>query len=92
MVFPLSDDNRDRTTTPVVNIGIIVANVIVGYVIANHRARRVSIDDPNKDIPVLERGDEAIIVTVSGQLLKGGDEARNRPSKNEEDDEYRGWP
>ena len=54
----------------------IVANVIVGYAIANHRARRVSIDDPNKDIPVLERGDEAILVTVSGQLLKGGEMPR----------------
>src|SRR5437879_1241957 len=29
MVFPLSDDNRDRTTTPVVNIAIILANLIV---------------------------------------------------------------
>ena len=29
MVFPIGDDNRDRTTTPVVNIGLIAANVFV---------------------------------------------------------------
>src|SRR5689334_20301750 len=29
MVFPLSDDNRDRRSVPVVNIGLIAANVIV---------------------------------------------------------------
>ncbi len=29
MVFPLSDDNADRTTFPVVNIALIVANVLV---------------------------------------------------------------
>src|SRR5439155_15226388 len=48
----------------------ILANVIVGYAIANYRARNISPDDPNKDVPVLERGDEAILVTVSGQKLK----------------------
>jgi rhomboid family protein len=29
MIFPLSDDNRDRRSVPVVNIGLIAANVIV---------------------------------------------------------------
>ena len=29
MVFPLSDDNRDRRSVPVVNIGLIAANVLV---------------------------------------------------------------
>ena len=29
MVFPLSDDNTDRTSTPVVNVALIVANVLV---------------------------------------------------------------
>jgi rhomboid family protein len=29
MVFPLGDDNRDRRTLPVVNIGLIAANVLV---------------------------------------------------------------
>jgi membrane associated rhomboid family serine protease len=29
MVFPLSDDNRDRTSVPVVNVALIVANVFV---------------------------------------------------------------
>ena len=29
MVFPLSDDNRDRTSFPVVNVGLIVVNVLV---------------------------------------------------------------
>src|SRR5437763_13634335 len=29
MIFPLSDDNRDRRSVPIVNIGLIAANVIV---------------------------------------------------------------
>jgi rhomboid family protein len=29
MVFPLSDDNRDRTSPPVVNVALIVVNVLV---------------------------------------------------------------
>lgn len=29
MVFPLADDNSDRTSFPVVNIGLIVANILV---------------------------------------------------------------
>jgi len=29
MVFPLGDDNSDRTTFPVVNIALIVANILV---------------------------------------------------------------
>src|SRR5256885_2535642 len=29
MIFPLSDDNSDRRTVPVVNMGLIAANVIV---------------------------------------------------------------
>lgn len=29
MIFPLGDDNQDRRTAPVVNIGLIIANVIV---------------------------------------------------------------
>src|SRR5690349_3604867 len=29
MVFPLYDDNSDRTTTPVVNYAIIAANILV---------------------------------------------------------------
>jgi membrane associated rhomboid family serine protease len=29
MIFPLGDDNRDRRSVPVVNIGLIAANVIV---------------------------------------------------------------
>lgn len=29
MVFPLSDDNRDRTTFPVVNVTLIVINILV---------------------------------------------------------------
>src|SRR5438132_7353556 len=48
----------------------VLANVIVGYAIANYRAHHVSPENPNKDVPVLERGDEVILVTVSGQKLK----------------------
>jgi membrane associated rhomboid family serine protease len=33
MIFPLSDDNRDRRNVPVVNIGLIAANVIVFVVV-----------------------------------------------------------
>ena len=29
MVFPLGDDNRDRTSFPVVNVCLIVVNVLV---------------------------------------------------------------
>ncbi|HMC10050.1 MAG TPA: rhomboid family intramembrane serine protease [Pirellulaceae bacterium] len=29
MIFPLGDDNRDRRTVPVVNIGLIVVNILV---------------------------------------------------------------
>ena len=29
MIFPLGDDNRDRRNFPIVNIGLIAANVIV---------------------------------------------------------------
>ena len=29
MIFPLGDDNRDRRSVPIVNIGLIAANVIV---------------------------------------------------------------
>jgi membrane associated rhomboid family serine protease len=29
MVFPLGDDNSDRTSFPVVNVALIVANVLV---------------------------------------------------------------
>src|SRR5438046_1912464 len=29
MVFPISDDNRDRRSSPVVNIGLIAANILV---------------------------------------------------------------
>jgi lipoprotein-releasing system permease protein len=52
----------------------ILANVIVGYAIAHYRDRHASRDDPNKDIPLLERGDEVILVTVSGQKLKPVDD------------------
>jgi lipoprotein-releasing system permease protein len=47
----------------------VLANVIVGYAIANYRARHISADTVKKDIPVLEPGDEVILVTVSGQKL-----------------------
>lgn len=47
----------------------VLANVIVGYAIAHYRQRHVSLDDPNKDVTVLERGDEVILVTVSGERL-----------------------
>lgn len=32
MVFPIADDNSDRTSTPVVNIGFIVINAFVFFV------------------------------------------------------------
>src|SRR5689334_3335737 len=29
MIFPLSDDNRDRLSSPIVNISLIVVNILV---------------------------------------------------------------
>jgi lipoprotein-releasing system permease protein len=48
----------------------VQAGIIVGYAIANYRARNISAETVNKDIPILERGDEAILIMMSGQQLK----------------------
>jgi lipoprotein-releasing system permease protein len=52
----------------------VLGNVIVGYAIANYRDSHASPDDPNKEIPIVERGDEVVLVTVSGQKLKPVDD------------------
>jgi lipoprotein-releasing system permease protein len=52
----------------------VLGNIIVGYAIANYRDPQASRDDPNKEIPVVERGDEVVLVTVSGQKLKPVDD------------------
>ncbi len=36
MVFPLYDDNSDRTTTPVVNYAIIAVNIFVFVFLQRH--------------------------------------------------------
>jgi lipoprotein-releasing system permease protein len=56
--------------TPMPEEPKVLANVIVGYAIANYRARHVSPENPNKDIPVLERGDEVVLVTINGVMQK----------------------
>src|SRR5581483_7063405 len=50
----------------------ILANVIVGYAIANYRKRGISSGEAHKDIAVLEPGDEAILISVSAQQARGG--------------------
>ncbi|HLN30740.1 MAG TPA: ABC transporter permease [Gemmataceae bacterium] len=47
----------------------IPTGVIVGYSIANYRSSTATASNPNKDIPVLQVGDELTIVTLSGQKL-----------------------
>jgi lipoprotein-releasing system permease protein len=45
------------------------AGVFVGYSIAHYRVRKATADDPNKDVPIVQPGDEVILTTVSGQRL-----------------------
>jgi lipoprotein-releasing system permease protein len=52
----------------------ILRNIIVGYAIANFRERHVSPGKPAEDVPVLERGDEVVVITVSGQMRSFGEE------------------
>ncbi|HLJ94011.1 MAG TPA: FtsX-like permease family protein [Gemmataceae bacterium] len=70
MVEPIGPDGLPPPE-PVPDEPKVLPNVFVGYAIANYRARHVSANDPNKDVTVLERGDEAILITVSGELIHG---------------------
>lgn len=45
------------------------AGIIVGYAIANVRLPRASPNDPEKEVAIVEPGDEVILTTVSGQRL-----------------------
>jgi lipoprotein-releasing system permease protein len=45
------------------------AGAFVGYAIAHFRDPEATVGDPNKDVPVLQPGDEVVITTISGQRL-----------------------
>lgn len=47
-----------------------LAGVFPGYTIGNFRMKGVSADNPNKDVPILQPGDEILIYTMSGQELR----------------------
>jgi lipoprotein-releasing system permease protein len=72
MIQPLRPElpGEPPPPTPMPEEPKVLANVIVGYAIANYRARHVSPENPNKDIPVLERGDEVVLVTINGVMQK----------------------
>jgi lipoprotein-releasing system permease protein len=52
---------------------------VVGYGIATYRNPEAKATDPEKDIPLLEPGDEITLTTVSSTELEGQDGARGYP-------------
>jgi lipoprotein-releasing system permease protein len=45
------------------------AGAIIGYAIANYRKPEATRDDPDKDLTIVQPGDEIIVTTIGGQRL-----------------------
>ena len=69
MVFPLGDDNSDRTSFPIVNVSLIVANVLVFALL------RTSL--PPHDLPNPTAG------TRTGSLSQAGSNALREAGHSE---------